>query len=182
SGRTRRGDGAARRRPRTPSRPRGRWPPRKHGQPPRPARLPDRRRGGRYGARRAVRDTRVGGVPGPGDTAPAGAVLSAPDSVGPVESGLGTPAATTRDRRVGRTTGVRRRGPRQPAGPGGRGVVPRRHRAPPVAPPGLLPAVAPRDRAAERGARRGGQPARRLTSVRGDGRAAGYRATATAGG
>src|SRR5262249_41634577 len=159
-----------------------RRPPLKHGQPPRPARLPDRRRGGRYGARRAVRDTRVGGVPGPGDAAPAGTVLSAPDSVGPVESGLGAPAATTRGRRVGRAAGGRRCGPRHPAVPGGRGVVPRRHRPPPVAPPGLLPAVAARDRAAERGARRGGQPARRLTSVRGDGRAARYRATPTAGG
>src|SRR5262249_57315492 len=104
--------------------------------------LPDRRRGGGDGARRAVRVTRVGGVPGPGVAAPAGTVLSAPDSVGPLESGLGTPPATTRDRRLGRATGVRRRGPRQPAVPGGRCVVPRRHRAPPAVAPGLLPAVA----------------------------------------
>src|SRR5262249_56901397 len=91
-------------------------------------------------------------------------VVAAAYAGGPLESGLGRPPATTGDRGLGRATGVRRRGPRQPAVPGGRCVVPRRHRAPPAVAPGLLPAVAVGRRAAERGARRGGRRARMLTN------------------
>src|SRR5262249_61441634 len=88
-----------------------------YGPPPRAFRVPDRRRGGGDGARRAVRAAHVGGVRGPGATAPAGTVLSAADPVGPLESALGVPAGAARVPRRGRPLGVPGGPFRQPAPP-----------------------------------------------------------------